>query len=167
MRTVCLALLPATVMGCYVNGLYSLWVVLVSVGTAVVTEFLFDKLCHRPDTWKDFSAVVTGLLLALALALVGCSGCGEETVDPDNNKPGDTTVTEGPETGVYYFDAESGEYTIHLHSGNQFTLNDGVARVGTYTVSGETVSFTFTKESNGTATATLAGDVLTLTYGDK
>lgn len=67
MRTVCLALLPATVMGCYVNGLYSLWVVLVSVGTAVATEFLFDRLCHRPDTWKDFSAVVTGLLLALAL----------------------------------------------------------------------------------------------------
>ena len=80
---------------------------------------------------------------------------GRGKIDPDNNKPGDTTVTEGPETGVYYFDAESGEYTIHLHSGNQFTLNDGVARVGTYTVSGETVSFTFTKESNGTATATL------------
>ena len=122
----------------------------------------------KTTVWFRYTAMLAvALLLALALALVGCSGCGEETVDPDNNKPGDTTVTEGPETGVYYFDAESGEYTIHLHSGNQFTLNDGVARVGTYTVSGETISFTFTKESNGTATATLAGDVLTLTYGDK
>ncbi|MBR2780903.1 MAG: RnfABCDGE type electron transport complex subunit D [Eubacteriaceae bacterium] len=67
MRTVCLALLPVTIVGCAVNGIYSLCMVLVSVGTAVGTEFIFDRLCHRPDTWKDFSAVVTGLLLALAL----------------------------------------------------------------------------------------------------
>ena len=67
MRTVALALMPATVVGCAVNGLHALWVVLVSVGTAVCTEFVFDRICHRPDTWKDFSAVVTGLLLALCL----------------------------------------------------------------------------------------------------
>ncbi len=67
MRVVVLSLLPATVIGCIVNGWYSVIMVLASVATAVLTEFVFDKICKKPDTWKDCSAVVTGLLLALSL----------------------------------------------------------------------------------------------------
>ena len=51
MRVVLLALLPATLMGVIHYGLHALLVVLVSVATAVLCEFLFDKLCHKPDTW--------------------------------------------------------------------------------------------------------------------
>ncbi len=68
MRMVLLALLPATAIGIYTFGLKALWVILVSVVSAVGTEFLFDKLTGRPDTWKDGSAALTGLLLALTLS---------------------------------------------------------------------------------------------------
>ncbi|MBQ1376714.1 MAG: RnfABCDGE type electron transport complex subunit D, partial [Lachnospiraceae bacterium] len=67
MRVVVIALLPATVVGCIVNGWYAVLMTAVSIVTAVLTEFVFDKICKRGDTWKDFSAVVTGLLLALSL----------------------------------------------------------------------------------------------------
>lgn len=68
MHVVCLALLPAAAIGVWVNGLKALWVILASVIAAVGTEFLFDKLLHKPDTWKDGSAMVTGLMLALTLS---------------------------------------------------------------------------------------------------
>ncbi|MBR2263269.1 MAG: RnfABCDGE type electron transport complex subunit D [Firmicutes bacterium] len=67
MHVVVASLLPATIIGCIVNGLHSVFVVLASVATAVLTELIFDKICKKPDTWKDGSAVVTGLLLALSL----------------------------------------------------------------------------------------------------
>ena len=68
MRVVLLTLMPATLVGVINYGVHALLVVLVSVFTAVLCEFLFDKLCHKPDTWKDGSAAVTGLLLALCLS---------------------------------------------------------------------------------------------------
>ena len=68
MKMVLLALMPATVIGIITFGLPALWVVLVSVAAAVLTELIFDKLTGRPDTWKDGSAAVTGLLLALTLS---------------------------------------------------------------------------------------------------
>ena len=68
MRAVLLALLPATIVGVLNHGFHALLIILVSVVTAVLCEFLFDKLCHKPDTWKDGSAAVTGLLLALCLS---------------------------------------------------------------------------------------------------
>lgn len=68
MRVVLLALMPATVVGVCNYGFHALLIVLVSTATAVLCEFAFDKLCHKPDTWKDGSAAVTGLLLALCLS---------------------------------------------------------------------------------------------------
>ena len=68
MRLVLLAMLPATVVGCVVFGVHALLIVLSSVTSAVLTELLFDKLTGRPDTWKDGSAAVTGLMLALTLS---------------------------------------------------------------------------------------------------
>ena len=68
MKMVLLALMPATVIGIITFGLPALWVVLASVVTAVLTELVFDKLTGRPDTWKDGSAAVTGLMLALTLS---------------------------------------------------------------------------------------------------
>ena len=68
MRIVTLSLMPATIVGIWVHGIHAFLVVALSVATAVLSEFAFDKLCHKPDTWKDFSAVVTGLMLALCLS---------------------------------------------------------------------------------------------------
>lgn len=68
MKMVLLALMPATIIGIVTFGLSALWVILASVIAAVATEFIFDKLTGRPDTWKDGSAALTGLLLALTLS---------------------------------------------------------------------------------------------------
>ena len=68
MMMVVAALLPATIVGIAVNGLHAGLIVLVAVVTAFVTEFLYDKITGRPDTWKDGSAIVTGILLALSLS---------------------------------------------------------------------------------------------------
>ena len=68
MRVVALSLLPATLVGVIVNGIHALLIVLCSIAAAVASEFCFDKLCHKKDTWKDGSAVVTGLMLALSLS---------------------------------------------------------------------------------------------------
>ena len=67
MLDVIIALLPATACGIYFFGLNALWTVLVCVATAVLTEFLLQKLMKRKVTALDGSAALTGLLLALNL----------------------------------------------------------------------------------------------------
>ena len=67
MYDVILALCPAAVVGVYHHGFQAFMVIAVSILTAVMTEFLFDYVTRRPNTVKDGSAVVTGLLLALCL----------------------------------------------------------------------------------------------------
>lgn len=67
MRDVAIALMPACLFGIYNNGYRALLVILISVAAAVLTEFLFEKLCKRPVTVGDWSAVVTGLILAVNL----------------------------------------------------------------------------------------------------
>lgn len=66
MMMVVLALMPATGFGIYNFGIRALLHVLVTVGAAVLTEFLFGLL-RKKQTIGDLSAVVTGLLLALNL----------------------------------------------------------------------------------------------------
>ena len=68
MRAVIVAMLPTAIMGVIFNGLYAALVILLAVATAVGAEFAYDRLCHKPDTWKDGSAAVTGLMLALSLS---------------------------------------------------------------------------------------------------
>lgn len=67
MLTVVIALLPAAGFGIYNFGLPALILILVTVAATVATEFLFEKICKRKVTVGDYSAVVTGLLLALNL----------------------------------------------------------------------------------------------------
>lgn len=66
MCAVVIALLPAAGFGIYNFGGRALAVILVTVGAAVLTEFLFG-LYRKKQTIGDLSAVVTGLLLALNL----------------------------------------------------------------------------------------------------
>ena len=65
MLWVVVALLPATAFGIFNFGLPALIVVGVTVATAVLTEYAYQKLMHKTVTISDMSAVVTGLLLAL------------------------------------------------------------------------------------------------------
>lgn len=67
MMTVVLALLPAAGFGIYNFGIRALFHIALTVGTAVLTEYLYDVLMKKPVTIGDWSAVVTGLLLAMNL----------------------------------------------------------------------------------------------------
>ena len=67
MFAVVIALMPATIFGIIQFGWYAALLVVVTTGTAVLTEHIFCKIMKKPSTVKDGSAVVTGLLLALNL----------------------------------------------------------------------------------------------------
>ena len=64
MYDVVIALIPTLLAGIYFFGLRALLVTLVSVVFAVGSEYVYEKLTHRPITIKDYSAVITGMLLA-------------------------------------------------------------------------------------------------------
>ena len=68
MLDVIIALLPAAIAGVIIFGAKALGVIAACVITAVVSEALFNVITRRKQTVGDFSAVVTGLLLALNLS---------------------------------------------------------------------------------------------------
>ena len=65
MLCVIIALIPATVFGVINFGIYSLYVIGVSIASAVLTEILCCIVMKRKISVTDLSAVVTGLLLGL------------------------------------------------------------------------------------------------------
>lgn len=67
MQEVCLALLPAGIAGVIIFGWSALMLICVSVATCVLSEFVWEKLTKQTVTIGDWSAVVTGLLLAYNL----------------------------------------------------------------------------------------------------
>ena len=68
MLWVVIALLPATLFGIWNFRSENAWLlVLVTTASAVIAEYVWEKLMHKPITIKDCSALVTGLLLALNL----------------------------------------------------------------------------------------------------
>lgn len=67
MRDVCIALLPAAVAGVLFFGYRSAIILALSVAAAVLSEWLYCKAAHCRNTIGDFSAVVTGMLLAMNL----------------------------------------------------------------------------------------------------
>lgn len=67
MRDVCIALLPATLFGIGYFGMNALLLILTTCATCVLTEYVYERCMKRPITTGDYSALVTGLLLALNL----------------------------------------------------------------------------------------------------
>ena len=65
MQLVAIALLPAAIVGIYNFGFKALAILVVSTGSAVLAEWLYDHFMHKPNTIGDFSAVVTGLLIGM------------------------------------------------------------------------------------------------------
>lgn len=67
MLAVVIALLPTTVFGIWNFGTNALLLVITTVLTTVMTELVYELLMKKKVTISDFSAVVTGLLLAINL----------------------------------------------------------------------------------------------------
>lgn len=65
MRLVIIALLPSALFGCWNFGIRALLVLLISVASAVATEYIYEKCMHKKITVGDYSAVLTGLLLGM------------------------------------------------------------------------------------------------------
>lgn len=68
MLDVIIALLPACVFGCILFGFKAAVILLTCVASAVLSEFLWNKILKKPNTIGDLSAVVTGLLLGMNLS---------------------------------------------------------------------------------------------------
>lgn len=64
MFDVLLALLPSLCVSTYVFGLRAIFMTAVSVAACLVFESIYDKIVGKPNTIKDLSAAVTGVLLA-------------------------------------------------------------------------------------------------------
>lgn len=67
MRDVALALIPASIFGVYQFGFSAFLILLVSVTTCVLAEFLYSKFMKLPKKPYECSALVTGLLLGMNL----------------------------------------------------------------------------------------------------
>ncbi len=67
MLMVIISLMPATIFGVINFGPRALALILITIASCVLAEFIFDKIVKKGNTIKDLSAVVTGLLLALNL----------------------------------------------------------------------------------------------------
>lgn len=67
MLLVVIALMPSTLFGIYNFGFRAAILIIATILSCVVSEYIFDLIVHKENTIKDFSAVVTGLLLALNL----------------------------------------------------------------------------------------------------
>ena len=65
MIDVCIALVPTLAFGVWHFGLNALFVIISSVLSCVISEAVFELIVKKPITVFDFSAVVTGLILAL------------------------------------------------------------------------------------------------------
>ena len=89
MLMVVISLLPATFFGIWNFRHENAWILIVlTTAAAVLAEYLWEKLMHKPVTIKDFSAVVTGLLLALNLLCEHCCKAALRRTGTEFHEPG-------------------------------------------------------------------------------
>ncbi len=65
MLDVAIAMIPATAYGVYQLGVKAALVLLVSILSCVLSEYVFETLMGKPVTVSDGSALVTGMILGL------------------------------------------------------------------------------------------------------
>lgn len=65
MFDVAIAMIPASVYGVWQFGMHALLVLIATVVSCVLSEYVYEKLMKKPITVSDASAVVTGMILAL------------------------------------------------------------------------------------------------------
>ena len=64
MFDVAIAMIPASVYGVWQFGMHALLVLIATVVSCVLSEYVYEKLMKKPITVSDGSAVVTGMILA-------------------------------------------------------------------------------------------------------
>lgn len=116
---------------------------------------------------KWLIAALTGAMsVTTLLAIVACKDGATSTDDSSSSSSSSPTEpTEGPETGVYYYDAADDEYQIALNGGDQFTflvMDENAS--GTYALTGDTLVLTFSRSTLEPITASFENDVITFTY---
>ena len=110
---------------------------------------------------KLIMAISAAVLAVAAITVLIVVLLGNNGGSPSGNK------VEGPETGVYYFDAKYDEYTLTLNGGDMFTLVvKGEISFGSYTLTDGVLTLDFNEDGKENASAMLADGVVTLTYGD-
>ncbi|MBE6630756.1 MAG: hypothetical protein E7624_07920 [Ruminococcaceae bacterium] len=115
------------------------------------------KLALPKNKW--LLAFIIAAVVAVA-AIVVAIVIGVTSATPDA-----PPYVEGNEVGVYYYDALDQEVLLTLSGGNLFTISGPqINKTGTYTVDGTTITLDFTKDEDGTATASINGDTVTLVY---
>ena len=67
MGYVSLALLPSALWGCVMFGFRAFLILIISIISSLLTEYLLNKISHE-DTLLDGSALVTGLLVGMNLS---------------------------------------------------------------------------------------------------
>lgn len=67
MLDVIIALIPAIIASVVFFGFYALFLIILSVGTATLTEFLFNVIRKKEQSISDLSCIVTGVILGLNL----------------------------------------------------------------------------------------------------
>ena len=65
MLYVVIAMLPACAVGVWTFGMPALIMLISTTVSAVLTEYIYEKLMHKPITIGDLSAVVTGMLVGM------------------------------------------------------------------------------------------------------
>lgn len=65
MCDVLIAMAPAALFGIYQFGFRAFLIIVICVASAVLTEYIYEKAMKKPITIMDYSAAVTGLILAL------------------------------------------------------------------------------------------------------
>ena len=65
MLDVAIAMLPASIYGVWQFGIHALLVLIATVVSCVLSEYVFETLMKKPITVSDGSALVTGMILAL------------------------------------------------------------------------------------------------------
>lgn len=67
MDQVMIALIPPTIAAAYFFGWWVFAMVAIGIGTAVASEYAYQKLTYKPIKIHDHSAAVTGMLIGLSL----------------------------------------------------------------------------------------------------
>lgn len=67
MRDVIIALIPVCLVAIYFFKFYAVFMIAVCMATAAITELIFRKAMKKESSLNDYSALLTGLLVALCL----------------------------------------------------------------------------------------------------
>lgn len=107
---------------------------------------------NKKRSFTILSLVLTFLCALVCFTITAC-------------KPDEPEKTDGPETGVYYYDASGEEYLITLNNVDKFAfVVKGENKSGTYTLTDGRLTLLFNGEEAVTLEATMSNDVITLTY---